>query len=107
MSGSVVAALCFWGRETAGDMSDQLEREEFYTALGALTRSMDTGFSGLNTRLDKLNGKTEAHGNRLTAIETREVEREKSATRDTAARTTGVAGMVMSAVALIWQKFFQ
>ena len=52
-----------------------LSREEFYNALSGLSKAMDGGFEGIHDRLDRLNGKTESQGNRLTAVETKIDER--------------------------------
>ncbi len=60
-------------------MERELSREEFYAALGALSRSVETlsnsmeksmelGFSQITTRLDKLNGKTERHGEDIAVL---------------------------------------
>jgi hypothetical protein len=93
----------FWGR-AMGDT--ELSREEFYHALGALSKAVDTGFHGVNARLDVMNGRVNTSENRLTAIETREHERDRMATRDTAARTTSAVSLFGSFAVFIWQKFF-
>jgi hypothetical protein len=49
-------------------MDRELSREEFYAALGGVTKAVDSGFAQVNARLDKLNGKTERHGEAIAAI---------------------------------------
>jgi len=93
-------------------MERELNRDEFYAALGALSRSMETGFSGLNSRLDKLNGKTERHGEDISAlkavqkavqeIEAREDERgEPRSGRKDSAIGAGVAAGVVGIIELV------
>lgn len=50
---------------------DALSREEFYAGLGGLSKGMDAGFSQVNARLDKLNGKTETHGQDIAVLKDR------------------------------------
>lgn len=64
---------------------------------------MDSGFGGINARLDRLNGKTEAHGKDIVRLETLLDERERAANKDTTARLGGFVGAVVGGVALVWQ----
>jgi hypothetical protein len=84
-------------------MSDELSREEFYAALNGITKSVDSGFAGVHNRLDRLNGKTEAHGNRITAIETLMKERDHQTSPDRMARGLGLGSILGSIANVIWQ----
>ena len=46
----------------------ELGRDEFYAALNGITRAVDSGFDQVNKRLDRLNGKTEKHGEEIAAL---------------------------------------
>lgn len=82
---------------------EEISREEFYHALSALTRSIDSGFAGTNARLDRINGRVGATENKITAIETLMDERDKQAGKDNTARAGGFIGSAVGAAALIWQ----
>ena len=80
-------------------MSDELSREEFYHALGALSKAVDTGFTGVNARLDKINGQVNTHREEIAVLKDR-------GNRDGTARMTGVGGLATAIATFVWQKFF-
>jgi len=80
-------------------MERELSRDEFYAALGALSRSMETGFSGLNSRLDKLNGKTERHGEDISALKAVQVREEREARDDEPSQSGRRDGAIGAGVA--------
>jgi hypothetical protein len=82
---------------------DEISRDEFYRAVQGLATAMDSGFAQINARLDRLNSKTERHGNDITRIDTLIEEREKAATRDPAARWGAAGGVVAGVLAALWQ----
>jgi len=83
-------------------MERELSREEFYTALGALGKSMETGFNGVHARLDRLNGKTERHGESIAALNA--VQRvaaqvlEDDPPRHTSKRDSAIGGGIVAGV---------
>lgn len=79
-------------------MADDLSREEFYHALGALSKAVDTGFDGVNRRLDRLNGQVVDHGESIAVLEDRD-------TRDKTARWTGIGGIATGVATFLYQHF--
>ncbi|MES2958117.1 MAG: hypothetical protein V4792_08010 [Pseudomonadota bacterium] len=80
-------------------MADELSREEFYHALGVLSKGMDRGFEGVNDRLDRINGQVNTHREEIAVLKDR-------GNRDTTARNTGAVSILSSAAIFVWQKFF-
>ena len=77
----------------------ELSREEFYHALGSLSKAVDNGFAGLNARLDTMNGQVRTHGQQIAVLNDR-------GNRDGTARGAGVAGLITAVATFIWQKFY-
>jgi hypothetical protein len=90
-------------------MERELSREEFYTALAALGKSMDAGFAGVNVRLDRLNGKTERHGEDIAVLKAvQQSERDeptRSGRKDSAIGAGVAAGAfgIIELVKAIWK----
>jgi hypothetical protein len=93
--------LSFMDDAAMGD--DGISRDEFYRAIQGLATAMDSGFAQTHTRLDRLNSKTEKHGNDITRIDAVMEERDKAATRDTAARWGALAAGVAAIIAAVWE----
>lgn len=78
-------------------------REEFYAALGGLSKAVDAGFAQINARLDRLNGKTETHGREIAALQerSRHVHRGESRSRRDGAIGGAIAGAVMAVIEVV------
>lgn len=79
-------------------MDRELGREEFYAALGGITKAVDDGFRQVNARLDRLNGKTERHGEEIAALKAVQDEPEPRKARD--GRKDGAIGGAIAAGAM-------
>jgi hypothetical protein len=77
----------------------ELSREEFYHALAQLSKAVDSGFHGVNARLDKINGQVNTHREEIAVLKDR-------GNRDVAARNASGASLLASGALFIWQKFF-
>jgi hypothetical protein len=77
----------------------EISREEFYHALGALSKAVDSGFAGVNARLDKINGQVNTHREEIAVLKDR-------GNRDATARNASGASLLASAAMFVWQKFF-
>jgi hypothetical protein len=82
---------------------EDISRDEFYRAVQGLATAMDSGFAQINARLDRLNSKTEKHGNDIVRLETMVEEREKASSKDPAARWGAAGGVVAGVLAALWQ----
>jgi hypothetical protein len=80
------------------DKGDGLSRDEFYHALQALAKAMDSGFDGINKRLDVTNGQVREHGQDIAVLNDR-------GTRDTGARAGAIASGAVTAAMALWQFF--
>ena len=76
-----------------------LDRDELYHALSVLSKSVETGFEGVNRRLDTMNGQVRLHGEEIAVLKDR-------GNRDGTARGAGLAGLITAVATFIWQKFY-
>lgn len=72
-------------------MGDEVSRQELYAAI-------ERGFTGVNARLDTLNGKVYRHEADIAVLKDRGEQ-----TKDGHARYAGWGGVATGAIALLWQ----
>jgi hypothetical protein len=74
----------------------ELSRTEFYHALMQLSKAVDSGFEGVNRRLDTMNGSVKRHGEAIAVLEDR-------GTHDRGARWGAFGNGVATAAIVLWQ----
>lgn len=75
----------------------ELSRDEFYAALAGISKAVDSGFAGVHTRLDRLNGQTREHGQDIAVLKDRS-RREQTAERKSRVKEGAIGGAVVTAV---------
>ena len=82
-----------------------ISRDEFNDRMNVLHKLLDDGFSGVHGRLDRINGRVRDAESNIVVLQTQLAEREKAASKDPAARYTGIGAALAAGGAYLYQFF--